>query len=222
MNEVLVIFDAEVASSGCADDAHGNGFAHAERITNGEREIAHLNLRRVADGQRRQVGCVDSKHRDVCFRIRADDARLELALVRESDLNFGRAIDHVIVGENIAVRAYDHARAETLLAALTRNSELTSEFIPEELAEKRVHRHFAPSRRSNHSRRRNVHYRRQRFFHRRSETVAAGSLVGVRQLERGRRIFRPEFMRCAESAKPSQCQPDCKNGRKRPRLLPEV
>src|ERR1041385_9491130 len=46
LNEVLVIFDAEIASSGCADDAHGNGFAHAERITNGEREIADLNLDR--------------------------------------------------------------------------------------------------------------------------------------------------------------------------------
>ena len=67
-----------------------------------------------------QVGRVDLQYRDVDFRVGSDDVGLEFALVGQGDADIGRAIDYVVIGKNISIRADDHARTQAVLALLAR------------------------------------------------------------------------------------------------------
>ena len=109
LEEVFVVLDAETAAACGADDALGDGLANAERIADGQGDVANLDFGGVADGNRREILAVNFQDRDVGFRIGADDACLELALVGERDANVRGAIDYVIVREDIAFGADDYA-----------------------------------------------------------------------------------------------------------------
>ena len=52
---------------------------------------------------------VDLEHRQIGFGIAADHARVDHAAVVQHDSDFLGALDHVIVGDDIAVGAHDHA-----------------------------------------------------------------------------------------------------------------
>ena len=67
-------------------------------------------------GDRQVLGrALELEHRHVETRVLADDLRLELAVVRELDLHGVGAVDHVGVGDDVALRVDDEARAEGLL-----------------------------------------------------------------------------------------------------------
>src|SRR6202012_433583 len=87
LNEVFVLFDSEVSPTGGADNAHGDGLAHAEGIADSQRIVADLDFRGVANGDARQVGRIDLQDREIGLWIRADDLRLELPLVSQCDLD---------------------------------------------------------------------------------------------------------------------------------------
>src|SRR6185503_672757 len=55
------------------------------------------------------------QHREVGARIGADHARLELTLVVQLDGDLVRVVDHVRVGQHVAVGADDEPRAERTL-----------------------------------------------------------------------------------------------------------
>ena len=121
-----------------ADDAHRHGLADAERVADREHDVADADLVGVAERQRLQVGAVDLQHRQVARLVGADDLRLEGAAVGQFDADLLGAVDHVVVGEDVAVRPDDDAGAEAALAPLRRLRPLRpwpTELIAEELAE---------------------------------------------------------------------------------------
>ena len=78
------------------------------------------------------------EHSDIGARIGADDLGFELALILQGDFDVGGAIDDVIIGQDVAVGADDHARAQavfTLLARLLLSLPAATVGIAEELAE---------------------------------------------------------------------------------------
>ena len=84
----------------------------AERAADRDRGLADLDGRRVADRGGRQAGRLDLDDRQVGQRVDAVDGCVELAPVVEVDGEARRiALDHVVVGEDEAVRVEDHAGA---------------------------------------------------------------------------------------------------------------
>ena len=87
----------------------------------------------------REVRPFDLEHGDVGAWIGADHASLHLALVMQGDGDFLGAVHHVIIRQNVALRADDDARSESFLASLLRYVEsLARNVIAEELAEERI------------------------------------------------------------------------------------
>ena len=87
----------------------------------------------MREGDRGQLLQLDLEHREVGLGIGADHARRHLARVGERDFDLVHRLDHVVVGEDVALLADDHARAQAL-AALRPGIDL----LAEEVAEQRV------------------------------------------------------------------------------------
>ena len=117
-----------------ADDARGHGLADVERVADRQHDVADLQVVDVAEVDHRQLVEVDLEHRDVRFRIGADRLGARRAAVAERHLDVVGAFDDVVVGEQVAGRRDDHARAEADLALLGR----LARAVAEEEAEHRV------------------------------------------------------------------------------------
>ncbi|CRR61835.1 hypothetical protein PAERUG_P45_London_17_VIM_2_12_12_04800 [Pseudomonas aeruginosa] len=133
LDEVFVGVQAELVASGGADDAHGHGLADAERVADGEADVAGANAVGAAEGHRRQVLKVDLQHGQVGFRVAADQLGDGFAAVAQGHDDLVGASGHVVVGQQVAFRAHDHRRAEARLHAL-----LLRQVVAEEAAEHRV------------------------------------------------------------------------------------
>ena len=94
-----------------ADDTGGDAVLEAERRTNGDNPFARLELRGVAEAHRRQILRLDLDHGHVGAFIDTDDLGCVLAPVRHLDGDCGRAVDHVSIGQNVAVGTDDEAGA---------------------------------------------------------------------------------------------------------------
>jgi len=90
----------------------GRGLTHAERVADRQHHIAHAHRRFGIEGDRRQVPQADLQHRQVAFGVRADQFRGGPAPVAQAYLDRVGGLDHVVVGEDRAVGAHDHARAQ--------------------------------------------------------------------------------------------------------------
>src|SRR5439155_23663493 len=86
-----------------------------ERVADRDHPLPDLQVVRVAEVHRRQIaGTVDLDQRDVGFRVAPDDLRLELLAPRQLDDYLVRILDDVVIGEYVAGRIDDEARAEAL------------------------------------------------------------------------------------------------------------
>ena len=119
--------------AGGADDAHGHGLADAERVADGQRDVADADVVGTPDGDRRQVFQVDFQHREVSLRVAADHPRQGFPAVLERHHDLVGAAGHVVVGQDVAFRAHDHAGAEARFHAL-----LLGRVIAEEATELRI------------------------------------------------------------------------------------
>ena len=61
---------------------------------------------------------VDFQHGDVGFGVASDHLRGEFALVSKRDFDVGGAVNYVIIRDDVAVGADDHAGTEALLFLL--------------------------------------------------------------------------------------------------------
>ena len=104
------------------DPAGGDrgGAVAAERVADGDDLVADAHLRRVAEARGRQArGALQLQHRDVLGRAVADHLRRVGAAVADvPDLDRGGAVDHVVVGEHLAVRSQDDPGAGRLAALI--------------------------------------------------------------------------------------------------------
>ena len=84
------VLEAAVAEAGGpalgADDAHRHGLADADRVAEGEHDVADLHRVGVAERQRRQTARLDLEHRQIARRVGADHLRLEAAAIGQLDL----------------------------------------------------------------------------------------------------------------------------------------
>ena len=100
-----------------ADDAGRERARVAEGIADREDGISDLDHVRVAEHQRSERARVrvDLQHRRVGGRVLADDGRVDLVLAGERDLNLLRALDHVVVRDDVPGLVDHEAGAERLL-----------------------------------------------------------------------------------------------------------
>ena len=100
-----------------ADDAGGDGAAElgAQRGTDGEDPLTEAELVAVAERDGRQVLRVNLDDGDVRSRVGAHDGGLILGIVVQGDVDRGSAGDDVVVRDDVAVRADDHAGAAAFL-----------------------------------------------------------------------------------------------------------
>jgi len=104
-----------------ADDTERDGVFQAEGIADGQNPGPDLEIRGVAEFEIGQIGlAVDFQQRQVGFLVAADDFGLDrLFVVAELDLDLVGAVHHVVIGDDVAVRGDDEARAQgTLLMRL--------------------------------------------------------------------------------------------------------
>jgi hypothetical protein len=138
------VFEAPVAeprrAALGAHDPGGDRLPDAERIADGEHDVADPHPVRVTERERRQPRAVDAQHREVARRIRPDDPRAEGAPVDELDLDLLGAVDDVMVREHVAVGAHEHAAAEPALDArrLRRRPGRAEEVAEERVVQERV------------------------------------------------------------------------------------
>ena len=133
LDEVFVVVQAQLVAAGGADDAHGHGLADTERVADGQRNVADTDVVRAADSDRRQVFQVDLEDGEVGFRVAADDAGEGFTTVLQRHDDLIGAAGNVVVGEDVAFRAHDHAGTEARFHTL-----LLRRVITEEAAELRI------------------------------------------------------------------------------------
>ncbi len=110
--------------------------SNAERIADGQHQIA--NLQRIGVGELQGGKCLavslDPQHGDIGLLILKDDLGVELPTVGQGNTNLCglAAADDVIIGDDDAIRADDHARAQRVLDPLSRHAEPIAEEAAEE------------------------------------------------------------------------------------------
>ena len=83
-----------------------------ERIADGEHPLADQEVRRTAEGHREErLGRgVDLQHGHVGFGVAADEPGVVGVAVEKGDVDFAGAVNHVEIGQHVAL-AVDHAAA---------------------------------------------------------------------------------------------------------------
>ena len=118
LDEILEIRDAEPAAAGGADDALRDRLAEAERIADRQHDIARAQLVRAAHRHDRRILDRHAQDRQIGIRIRADDLGRGDAPVGQLHADLIRALDDVVIGDDVTGRIDDHAGAEAALDAL--------------------------------------------------------------------------------------------------------
>ena len=132
-----------------------------------------------ATGYLRQVRCLDLQDGHVRAWILAHDLGGERAVVEQRDGDLGGVLDHVRVGDDVAVlRIDDHARARALEAPLARHVRDVEEAAEERIVEQRV---FLLHRAAGCD----VHHRGCHVLQHRSERRHRCFADGARQLAKG-------------------------------------
>ena len=139
LDEELVGRHAHAGTRQRRHDAGGHGLAHAERIADGQHQVAHLDGVAVAQRHRHQrlaVVWLDAQHREVGAFVLEDEFGVELTIIVQNDADLRTILDDVVVGDDDTGRIHDHAGAERVLCALARTA--AKQLVTEEPAEERV------------------------------------------------------------------------------------
>ena len=102
LDEELIVGNADLSASERRDDAVRHRLADAERVADGEHDVADLQLVRISKIDRGETlfRLLDLQHREICPAVLQHDLGFVFALVCERYLHLGRAFDHVIVGDD--------------------------------------------------------------------------------------------------------------------------
>ncbi len=94
------------------------GLTEPERIADREHHITRAQHIRAAHRHDRRVLQIHAQDREIGIRIGADDGGRGDTTVRQLHADLVRALDHVMVGDQVAVGVEDDARAEAAFHAL--------------------------------------------------------------------------------------------------------
>ena len=132
-----------MGAPGRRDDADGHGAIETEGVADRDGPLPHPEPVRVAQvGHRQRAGRVlDLDHREIRASVAPHQRGLELAIVGEAHLDLGRVLDHVVVGQDVATRIHEDARARgpALFTRRPPAEEALEELGAEELAEAFFH-----------------------------------------------------------------------------------
>ena len=94
LDEELIVGDADLRARQRRDDAVRHGLADAERIADGQHDVADLQRVGIGEVDAREalVPVLDAQHGEIGARVLEHDLGLELALVGERDLHLGRRL----------------------------------------------------------------------------------------------------------------------------------
>ncbi|OAV73775.1 hypothetical protein Barb7_02853 [Bacteroidales bacterium Barb7] len=110
-------FDAAAAGYAATpfgtDDAGGDGGGKVKRIADCQHPFAHFELLGIAEGDGRQVLCLNLDQGNVGGRVCTDYLSRKLAVVVQRHFQLVRTVHHVVVGHNIAIGGNNHARTGT-------------------------------------------------------------------------------------------------------------
>ena len=95
-----------------ADDAGGHGRLVAERIADRDDELSDAQRGGAAESRVREAAAGESQHRDIRFRVVADQRRRDFAAVGQRRAQLARAVGDVAVRQQIAVGRVEHAGAD--------------------------------------------------------------------------------------------------------------
>jgi hypothetical protein len=130
-----------------ADDAGRHRVLEPEGRADRDHPLADTQLVGVADAHGRKAARVDLEQRDIGPLVRAEQLRLELALVMQGDRDLVGALHHVRVGQQIAVGGDDEPRAQSARNVAARSRRLLARplgpllrRIGEKATEELVHR----------------------------------------------------------------------------------
>src|ERR1017187_3101238 len=210
LNEVFVVFDAQIGAPLSADDAHGDSFTHTKGIADGQHVVAHLHLIGIANGDRIQGAGVHLEYGNVGLRVCAHHAGFVFVLVLHDHGHGSGVVHHVVVGQDVAIRADDDARAQALFPLLPRHAELSAAvtlITAKELAEHRRNSIVATLKAGlHHAGRSNGYDRGQYLLHHRGETDAARRCVRTGELKRSWRVQNAPRARYREATQPERQQ----------------
>ena len=94
-----------------ADDAARNREAESEGVAECQNRLPGMQLGGIAPGRVGQAMAVHLDDRKVSQGIRAHNLGGKNPAIAHGDPNVGRAIDHVVVGDDVAVGRDDHTAA---------------------------------------------------------------------------------------------------------------
>ncbi|OIQ66910.1 hypothetical protein GALL_515190 [mine drainage metagenome] len=112
LDEIFKGVDAELGAAQRADDALRHRLADAEGVADGQHHVAHPGACVVAEGDDRQLAQLDAQHRQIGVRVASDQDGRCLAAASQSDFNLVGTFDHVVICEDVAIRADDHPGAQ--------------------------------------------------------------------------------------------------------------
>src|SRR5581483_2180309 len=101
LNEVLVVFNAQAAAPGRADDPLCHRLPQAKRIPQGQSEVSNFYIRRMPEGYDRQIALVYLEYRKIRHVIGAYDFRLHFLAAGDGDGDFICAFNDVIIGQDV-------------------------------------------------------------------------------------------------------------------------
>ncbi|GBC83461.1 hypothetical protein HRbin10_02609 [bacterium HR10] len=91
----------------------------AERTPDRDDEIPRLHAGGIPEDGCRQLRRLDLHHGHIGLRIGPNDAPPELAPVEEPHVELARILDDMMIGQDVSVRAHDHAGTEPLTVLLS-------------------------------------------------------------------------------------------------------
>ena len=103
LDEVLVAVGIDAGAPEAADDAGRDGVLQAERIADGDHEIADLESRGIAERDLDQRFGRHLEHRDVRRHVAADHGGGQIAAILQRDGDFRGVINHMGVCNYVAV-----------------------------------------------------------------------------------------------------------------------
>jgi hypothetical protein len=121
LDEILITLNAQARAAQGADDPGGHGLPEAERIADGDHEVADTQAVGIGQRQSGQVAAGHLDYRHVAFRIGTDHLGFEPATVVEGDHDGVSAVDDVVIGDDeTPTRVHYHSGADALRPALAR------------------------------------------------------------------------------------------------------
>ena len=112
----MPVRNADTGPGECGHDAGGDSLADTERIADGNGDIPHFDPVAVghADHRQRRAGGIDLEQRQIEARIGKQHLGLEFAAIGQRNQDLIGTFDDMIVGDDQAIGADDHARTQRL------------------------------------------------------------------------------------------------------------